>query len=203
MTFSQQGIPLISDDRSGSELFEEFAACARLAAAEVHCVASLAEAQALVRRLIAEIPVRRVLAAPCPLYAQLQLDTLFLDEQIPVSRTAAEIAAHAPTADLGITGVEFGVAETGSVLLLATSAESRLASSLPPVHLALLRRSHVLAGMAEAIDAIAPTFDRGCLTFITGPSRTADIERVLTIGVHGPSRLVILAVADTCVGGDE
>ena len=54
----------------------------------------------------------------------------------------------------------------------------------------------------EAFDIISRSFDRGYVGFITGPSRTADIERVLTIGVHGPSRFAIIAVDEEPKGGD-
>ena len=61
---------------------------------------------------------------------------------------------------------------------------------------------HIVPGITEAFEIIAKNFDRGYLGFITGPSRTADIERVLTIGVHGPGRFAIIAVDEEPKGGD-
>jgi L-lactate dehydrogenase complex protein LldG len=64
---------------------------------------------------------------------------------------------------------------------------------LPPLHIAFLDARNILPGLEEAIDLISGVFNRGYLSLITGPSRTADIERVLTIGVHGPGRFVLIA----------
>lgn len=97
----------------------------------------------------------------------------------------------AAAAQAGITEFECGAAATGTLVQDASAAAQRLASSLPPVHVALLP-----AGGIEAdIDAALRRFDprkAAFLALVTGPSRTADIERVLTIGVHGPRRLVII-----------
>lgn len=95
----------------------------------------------------------------------------------------------------GICAVEYGVAETGSLLSDSSAVERRLVSTLPPVHIALLPVDRVVPSMAEALARFDP---RKCsyLAAITGPSRTADIERVLTIGVHGPRRLLIFLIQD-------
>jgi L-lactate dehydrogenase complex protein LldG len=61
---------------------------------------------------------------------------------------------------------------------------------------------NILPGLKEAFELIAGVFERGYLSLITGPSRTADIERVLTIGVHGPSRFVLIA-ADLEISGGK
>ena len=115
----------------------------------------------------------------------------------------AAIAAHAETADIGISGVEFGIAETGSVCQDAYAVESRLVSTLTPIHVVFLDSSRIVPGVAEAFEVISPAFNQGYLSFITGPSRTADIERVLTIGVHGPSRFIIIAIDKQSQGGGK
>jgi len=74
-----------------------------------------------------------------------------------------------------------------------TEAQQRLASSLPVIHVALLGTERILSDKAALLTRIDPKKSR-FIAFITGPSRTADIERVLTIGVHGPKRLIVLAV---------
>ncbi len=116
-------------------------------------------------------------------------------------RSPTEIAAHADTADIGISGVEFGVAETGSVFQDGYAIATRLVTILPPLHVVFLPSANIVPGITEAFEIIAKNFDRGYVGFITGPSRTADIERVLTIGVHGPSRFAIIAVDEEPKGG--
>jgi L-lactate dehydrogenase complex protein LldG len=102
-----------------------------------------------------------------------------------VTREAAA-AAHA-----GITEFDCGAAATGTLVQDASPAAQRLASTLPPVHIALLRAGSIAADLGAALRRFDPS-RIPFLALVTGPSRTADIERVLTIGVHGPRRLVIV-----------
>lgn len=106
-----------------------------------------------------------------------------------------------PDAAVGITGANFGIAETGTVVLESTPEDIRLASTLPPKHIVLLDQGNILRTSLEA-NPLLRRFQEGksasYLAYITGPSRTADIERVLTIGVHGPKELHILLMKDFC-----
>ncbi|MDT8419066.1 MAG: lactate utilization protein [Desulfuromonadales bacterium] len=101
------------------------------------------------------------------------------------------------TAAAGLTGVNFALADTGTLVLESTEEDIRLATTLPERHFALLDPRKILA---DSLVAVAPMramhqrASRNYVAYITGPSRTADIERVLTIGVHGPSELHILLV---------
>ena len=104
---------------------------------------------------------------------------------------------QAPTAEAGITGVNFAMADTGSLALESTDEDIRLATTLPEVQFALLDPQKILADSLEAVAPLRQLHQRdprNYIAYITGPSRTADIERVLTIGVHGPKQLHILLV---------
>ena len=96
---------------------------------------------------------------------------------------------------MGMSGCNFGIADTGSIVLESTDEPTRLASTLPEQHFVLLDPKKIVA---DGIEAVAPLRDlhrlgpRNFIAYITGPSRTADIERVLTIGVHGPKELHII-----------
>lgn len=107
-----------------------------------------------------------------------------------------ETASHAA---VGITSADWGVAQTGTLVCDSTAATQRLASTLPLIHIALLPSGRIVPDMAAALSHLDPQKAR-FIAAITGPSRTADIERVLTIGVHGPKRLVILIVQDGNAG---
>lgn len=95
------------------------------------------------------------------------------------------------SADLGITGTKAGIALTGSLVVESSQRGTRLVSLLPDIHLALLE----VETIAPTAGDVLRTFSRGPLAsnvvLITGPSRSADIELQLTIGVHGPRRLII------------
>lgn len=187
----------------GPSLFDEFEMRAKAVSAEVFHVKTAAEAQEALVNLAKFTNAKKVVAVECPLQKAAGINDALRGAGIEVITDPLAIAEHAETADLGISGAEFGVAENGSVLTDCYSAESRLVSALTPIHVAFLNSKNILKGMEEALDTIAKVFDRGYLSFITGPSRTADIERVLTIGVHGPSRLIIIAIDEQVNGGAQ
>lgn len=96
-------------------------------------------------------------------------------------------------AELGLTAAQWAIAETGTLVLDMAQERHRLASLLPPVHLALLPKARILANLGEALQAL-PNPLPPTITFITGPSRTADIELQLVVGVHGPRELHVVLV---------
>jgi L-lactate dehydrogenase complex protein LldG len=103
--------------------------------------------------------------------------------------------AEAARAELGVTGVDFALAETGTLILLSGAGRPRSTSLLPPTHVAVFDRRHLLesleqVGIAlEALHADPRAMSGAMINFITGPSRTADIELTLTRGVHGPKEV--------------
>jgi len=111
----------------------------------------------------------------------------------PAAATAASPRAEQASAAVGITGVDAAIAETGTLALLSGEGKPRAASLLPPTHVAVVRRGDICASMGDffsrSADAIAGA---ACCTLITGPSRTADIELTLTVGVHGPGVVIVV-----------
>lgn len=104
------------------------------------------------------------------------------------------------SAKFGINQMEWALADTGSLAQNSSAIEQRLVSSLPAIHIALVPTNGILPDMPALLSRVHPA-DCAYLAMITGPSRTADIERVLTIGVHGPERLIIVFV-DELGGGN-
>jgi L-lactate dehydrogenase complex protein LldG len=100
---------------------------------------------------------------------------------------------NAAAAKVGISQLDWAMASTGSLVQDAGPVERRLASTLPTVHIAIVETSRLLPDMPAVFSKIRPE-QTNYISFITGPSRTADIERVLTIGVHGPEVLIIVFV---------
>jgi L-lactate dehydrogenase complex protein LldG len=185
----------------GAHLFDEFAERAKNVSAEVFQVKTAAEAQEVVANLVKYTNAKKVVAVDCPLQQAAGIHESLRRLGVELYTEPPAIATHADTADIGMSGVEFGIAETGSICQDAYSIESRLVSTLPPLHVVFLKASNIVPGVEDAIGVISSVFNRGYLSFLTGPSRTADIERVLTIGVHGPSRFVIIAVDEPVGGG--
>jgi L-lactate dehydrogenase complex protein LldG len=88
---------------------------------------------------------------------------------------------------VGLSGAQGGLADTGSLALVSGSGRGRLASLLPPVHIALLPAQKLYPSLPAFLAAHSSATDEGSnLVFITGPSRTGDIEMTLSMGVHGP-----------------
>jgi len=92
-------------------------------------------------------------------------------------------------ADAGITIADFAIALTGTLVLDCSPAHPRSTSLLPPVHLAVIPAEHVVASLGDVLTRTGPL--PSALTFITGPSRTADIELTPVLGVHGPTRVKV------------
>jgi L-lactate dehydrogenase complex protein LldG len=105
---------------------------------------------------------------------------------------------------VGITGVEFVLSETGSLVITSWTEGAQLASLAPPVHVALYRRSQLVASLDEVLERlpVARSPDQAVpgrsVVFITGTSRTADIEQILIRGVHGPGELHAILVEPGC-----
>jgi len=194
----QRSFPTAS---SGVHLFPEFEERAKAVSAEVLRVATAVDARTALLRLVEAAGVKKAVVVESPLQIAAGITEALRSRNIEVYTDPTDIAAHADTADIGISGVEFGVAETGSVFQEGTAIATRLVTILPPLHVVFLPSANIVPDIPEAFEIIAKNFDRGYVGFITGPSRTADIERVLTIGVHGPSRFAIIAVDETPKGG--
>ena len=108
-------------------------------------------------------------------------------------------------ATVGITGVDFALAETGTLVLTSRTEGSQLASLAPPVHVAIYRRNQLVASLEEVLEALPgsghskiPSPGRS-VVFITGTSRTADIEQILIRGVHGPRDVHAILVEGSCL----
>lgn len=139
---------------------------------------------------IADAPGAYAVWAGCPFLDG--MDRSALQKQVPglkfdVTRQAAKGAR------IGVTEMAWGIANTGTLAQDSTDAEQRLASALTWIHIALLGTDRIVPDLPALMAEMNPS-QHGYIALITGPSRTADIERVLAIGVHGPERLVVVCV---------
>jgi len=114
------------------------------------------------------------------------------------SKSRAGLREQIIQSGMGLTGADYAVAETGSVVIIPRRGLSRLVSLVPPIHIALVRPHDMVATLDDVFlfrrleyyrNGGAP--DR-YLNFITGPSRTADIEQRLVVGVHGPKEVHLI-----------
>ncbi len=116
---------------------------------------------------------------------------------LPIMSTAERLS----DVTLGITQADYALADTGTLVVFSEAGEGRTLSLLPPVHVAVIEEAQILAGLDELMER-EPRFPErsSAMIFITGPSRTADIERTLTVGVHGPGELHVVVLSATIRG---
>ncbi|HBG06189.1 MAG: hypothetical protein A2075_00315 [Geobacteraceae bacterium GWC2_58_44] len=182
-------------------MYEQFRAKAVGVGAEVYRFETKREALDFVlpfleKEGLADAPGSYAVWADSPFLDGLDLKAL---QQLPGLRfdVSRQLSSQAK---FGISQMEWAVADTGSLVQDQSAAEQRLVSSLTEIHIALIATGNIVAGKAPLFARINPKTSR-YIAFITGPSRTADIERVLTIGVHGPQRLIIVFVDE--LGGER
>ena len=117
---------------------------------------------------------------------------------LPLCRTDGGYVVHElESCSVGITECDALVAQTGSVLVTSRSAGGRALSALPPHHIVLARRGQLLGDLPDAFALLKQKYGSNYpsfISFITGPSRTGDIERILVLGAHGPRKLTIICL---------
>ncbi len=122
---------------------------------------------------------------------QLALD--FVGEPMLFTEKGYEVAAL-ESVDASITGCEALIAQTGSVLVTNPSSGGRVLSVLPPHHIVVARSDQMVPDLSAAFEILRARYEKkwpSFISFITGPSRTGDIERILVLGAHGPKRLTV------------
>jgi L-lactate dehydrogenase complex protein LldG len=151
-------------------------------------------------------PASGVVMSHNPLLDPIGLESILSEMAVPVWKwtvaaglehereAALDYRGRCFSAGAGITGVDFALVESGTLVLTSVTEGSQLASLAPPVHIAFYRRNQVLATLEEVL-AQLPASRPGeassgrSIVFVTGTSRTADIEQILIRGVHGPKEL--------------
>jgi len=110
-------------------------------------------------------------------------------------RDREELRELCAAVDVGITSADYALADTGTLVMLASPQEARMISLLPPAHIAVVPRARILTGLDELFSLLPrPAESTSSMVLITGPSRTADIEQILVRGVHGPGVLSVVVV---------
>jgi L-lactate dehydrogenase complex protein LldG len=144
----------------------------------------------------------KVVLVPDLAAAHAQLRTMLAGRRVVASRAPilggiGEVYSReaCAAADIGLTSADFALADTGTLVFLTESQESRLISLLPPCHIAVIERDKILTSLDELLSRVpSPGVQSSGMVLITGPSRTADIEMRLVRGVHGPGEIAVIIV---------
>ena len=147
---------------------------------------------------------RRAFCWQHPLLVRMQLDGVLAERRITRTDSASLVGLSSDArredmlaADIGITSASFAIAETGSLVMIAQPGQERLASLLPPVHVAIVERAQILPDLFDLFAELRRAgYDNlpSNLALITGPSKTGDIEMTLTTGVHGPGKWHVIVI---------
>ena len=161
---------------------------------EVHQVDSLAAAHDLTNQLLRQIEAEKVVVndeRPLHNLPRLPHVTYHQVGQEEATLRDAALRDFCASADAGLTSADAALAETGTIIVTSGPGKSRLVSLLPPVHLALVPT----AVLTTDLFTWTVGFNRQLpanLNFISGPSKTADIEQTMAVGVHGPKRFIVI-----------
>ena len=163
------------------------------------------DAIAFIESLAAAREVGSIVRSDQEVFDRLPLDASMRDLGVSITTIAQSedqsreaLREEIVAAGIGITGADYAVAETGSVVVMPRRGLSRLVSLVPPIHIALVQPDDVIESMDDLFLLRRLEYHRqggemgSYLNFITGPSRTADIEQTLVVGVHGPKEVHLL-----------
>ena len=190
---------------SRGRLLDQLARVAQSMGWNVSRVPDPEDAIAYVESLAAAREVGSIVRSDEEVFHQLPLDAAMRDLGVSITTVARNedqsrkaLPEEIIAAGIGITGADYAVAETGSVVVLPRRGLSRLVSLVPPIHIALVQPDEVIESLDDLFLLRRLEYHRqggemgSYLNFITGPSRTADIEQTLVVGVHGPKEVHLL-----------
>ena len=177
------------------QLVERFVQEIEAVAGEVHRCASMDEARNKLAELVGQLDQTTIGGIDHPLTRELTSEVP--PDRIDWGAAGAEVTAMAQWS-ASLVAADCLLADTGTCMVACGTAHERLMCYLPPVSIVIARTDrlfeHLPAAWEELARRVADPELRGEFVFITGPSRTADIEKILILGVHGPKRLVVVLV---------
>jgi L-lactate dehydrogenase complex protein LldG len=189
---------------AAGDLCERFAAEVNEVGGQAYVAADLPAAGEQLHQLLAEAGARSAICWKHDLLDRLGLPGLLATAGVElydydrIATLPAEQQRRTLLAcDIGITSCDCAIAETGTLMMCSQPGQERVGSLLPPMHIAIVERKQILPDLIDAFRLLA---ERGLdrlasnVTFITGPSKTGDIELQLTTGVHGPGKWRVIVV---------
>lgn len=175
-----------------ADLAAQFVTALTAVYGEPHLTSNMEAAAQKLGEILAELGTERVVAND-----EAPLNKLNLRERWPaiqwhiVGQSAGSLREFAAHADVGLSSGAAAIAETGSVLIHSGPGQSRVATLFPPVHVVLLPTSRLTTDLFTFTAARQGDLPAN-VTYVSGPSKTADIEQTMSIGVHGPKRFIVI-----------
>lgn len=190
-------------EQDPAELIARFAAEATAVRANVQIVSGNLQAVDRIIEICTTSKGQEIALSETELFARMNLISKLsargFSTFIPDGIDHEKLVARLANCGVGVTAADYAIAETGTIVLSSDEPNALLVSLLPPVHIAVLRWAQI-AGSLDAVigklsrERINLTDPSRSITLITGPSRTSDVELVLSIGVHGPKQLHVIVL---------
>ena len=184
-----------------SNIIQQFQKKYESLAGIVHLVSGVSEAADQVFSILQEKKAEKVALSEFPEDFGQILEQKITEDGLELLKPPfnnADLPKAFDTIEAGVSWAAFAIAETGAIVEFATDDAMRLVAALPLVHISLLRASDFVATLKEAATPIRNFYEENSLnatvSFISGPSRTADIEMRLILGVHGPAETHVIIV---------
>jgi len=193
--------------RHMEELVQTFKRECELLTGKVYIAQTNDESSKFLSAIIQKAGINRIIKWDTPLLRQLEIDNLFdslgiqnmllAEKEPPNEVKRKDYTGPASIAELGISGADYGLADTGTLVLRTSPTQDRVTSLLPPIHVAIMESKCVLSSSDDLIVKLMVDIEEAadldsCITLITGPSLTADIELNLVLGIHGPRELHVI-----------
>jgi L-lactate dehydrogenase complex protein LldG len=206
-------MPPIADEDRVSKFEAEFKNVAGCS----HRASTVSELEAILQTIIKDSQSTYAVLTRNPLLREIRLAETWRGRGISMAEWPAERSLETKTSEpgayreqcfsagIGFSGVDYVLAETGSLILTSETEGSQLASLAPPVHVAFYRRHQVLASLDDALEKLSPATGDALsaagrsVVFVTGTSRTADIEQILIRGDHGPREVHAIWLEESCL----
>jgi L-lactate dehydrogenase complex protein LldG len=188
---------------SETEKIERFCESWRALTGVAEVVETDEQARSVLTRWIREEKVRCLIRWDHPELERLGIDQSLVEAGVQINVWGRQADAPerlmielANRAEAGITWVDYAVADTGTLCLFTSPGKGRSVSLLPPIHISIFRSEQLVTRIGEVmvkIDEMTRSNQLpAAINFITGPSRSSDIENDMTIGVHGPKKVYAL-----------
>jgi L-lactate dehydrogenase complex protein LldG len=187
-------------------LHEQFAAEVQANGGTAHVVDCIDAAQRELISLVKQAAAASALCWRAAILDRLGIATLLSDQNVTYHdvETLSQLAPDARreamlSAEIGITGADLAIAETGSLVVGSRPGKERVASLLPPFHVAVIEQAQIVPDLFDVFDRLGQQGREALpsnLVFVSGPSKTGDIELQLTTGVHGPGHWHVIVLAD-------
>jgi len=169
-------------------LIENFCKSLEFVSGKYSVVYDETEAAEVLLSIISEKNAKKIAFSDSPVVKKI-VGFLKMDAEF-IENASADVLFES---DLGITGAQLAIAETGTLVLESESERHRLTSLVPSAHVCILESKNIRQTLGEILEILQSRLNPA-ITFITGASRTSDIELTLAIGVHGPGELHVILI---------